>query len=96
VVIPIREQFKLDLRAAASTRQAADPLRADVDDGVNAVRGYLEAESLADKGVLGSVQLQSPTWRQSKASIGDLFLFYDEGYGRLFDPLPAQRSAYAA
>ena len=94
VVIPIREQFKLDLRAAGQYTGKPLILYEQMSmTGVNAVRGYLEAESLADKGVLGSVQLQSPTWRQSKASIGDLFLFYDEGYGRLFDPLPGAAGA---
>ena len=89
VVIPIREQFQLDLRATGQYTSKPLILYEEMSmTGVNAVRGYLEAESLADKGVLGSVQLQSPTWRQSKASIGDLFLFYDEGYGRLFDPSP--------
>jgi hemolysin activation/secretion protein len=94
VVIPIREQFQLDLRATGQYTSKPLILYEEMSmTGVNAVRGYLEAESLADKGVLGSVQLQSPTWRQSKASIGDLFLFYDEGYGRLFDPSPGVAGA---
>jgi hemolysin activation/secretion protein len=94
VVIPVSGQFKLDLRAAGQYTSKPLILYEEMSmTGVNAVRGYLEAESLADKGVLGSVQLQSPTWRQSKASIGDLFMFYDEGYGRLFDPSPGVAGA---
>ncbi len=94
VVIPIREQFKLDLRAAGQYTSKPLILYEEMSmTGVNAVRGYLEAEALADKGVLGSVQLQSSTWRQSNASIGDVFLFYDEGYGRRFDPSPGVAGA---
>jgi hemolysin activation/secretion protein len=94
VIIPIPEQFKLDLRAAGQYTSKPLILYEDMSmTGVNAVRGYLEAESLADKSALGSVQLQSPTWRQSKASIGDLFLFYDEAYGRLLDPPPGVAGA---
>jgi hemolysin activation/secretion protein len=89
MVIALPGQFKLDVRADG--QYADKPLIVYEEmsiTGVNAVRGYLEAESLVDKGVVGSIQAQSPTWRQKATPVGDCFLFYDEGYGRVLDPSP--------
>jgi hemolysin activation/secretion protein len=60
--------------------------------GANAVRGYLEAESLTDTGIVGSVELQSPVWRVKTLSLGDVFVFFDEGHGHVINPLPGQAS----
>ncbi len=95
MVIALPAQFKLDLRADA--QYADKPLIVYEElsiTGVNAVRGYLEAESLADKGVVGSIQAQTPTWRQKTTPLGDFFLFYDEGYGRVLDPSPGVAGSF--
>jgi hemolysin activation/secretion protein len=62
--------------------------------GANAVRGYLEAEVLTDKGLLGSVQFQSPIARVHKFALGDLFVFYDAGRANFIAPLPDQTTSY--
>lgn len=70
---------------------AAEPLITNEDfsiTGASAVRGYLEAEVLADKGLVGSVQFQSPIAKWSGFPLGDLFVFYDAGRANLIDPLP--------
>jgi hemolysin activation/secretion protein len=58
--------------------------------GADGVRGYLEAEVLADNGVKGSVQLQSPQPRWHSYLLGDLYLFYDAGRANLIDALPGE------
>jgi hemolysin activation/secretion protein len=69
----------------------ADPLVTNEDfaiSGADGVRGYLEAEALADKGLKGSVQLQTPVARLQTRALGDGFLFYDAGRASIIDPLP--------
>ena len=58
--------------------------------GANAVRGYLEAESLTDSGLVGSVQLQSPIWQIKTFPVGDVFVFYDTGHAHVIDALPGE------
>ncbi len=58
--------------------------------GSSAVRGYLEAESLSDSGVVGSVQLQSPIWRVKAFPVADGFVFFDAGQAHVIDPLPGE------
>jgi hemolysin activation/secretion protein len=58
--------------------------------GADGVRGYLEAESLSDSGLKGSVQLQSPPFTWQKLTFGDAFLFYDAGHARVIDPLQGE------
>lgn len=83
--------FQLILRADG--QYAVEPLINNEDfsiTGASAVRGYLEAESLTDSGIVGSVQLQSPPWQFKTVSIGDLFAFFDAGHGHTIEPLGGQ------
>jgi hemolysin activation/secretion protein len=54
--------------------------------GMDTVRGYLEAEELADSGVAGSLELHSPQWVLRRSRL-DGYLFYDRGIGMIQDPL---------
>jgi hemolysin activation/secretion protein len=86
--------FQLTLKADGQV--AAEPLITNEDfsiTGANAVRGYLEAESLSDSGIVGSVQLQSPIWRVKAFPLGDVFVFYDSGHSHVIDPLPGEPAA---
>ena len=58
--------------------------------GADGVRGYLEAESLSDSGIKGSIQLQSPPFVWRKISFGDVFVFYDAGHAMVIDPLQGE------
>jgi hemolysin activation/secretion protein len=81
--------FQLILRADGQF--AAEPLITNEEftiTGADGVRGYLEAEVLADKGLKGSVQFQSPSLKLHGLSFGDVFVFYDAGRAALIDPLP--------
>jgi hemolysin activation/secretion protein len=83
--------FQLILKADGQF--AVEPLITNEDfsiTGANAVRGYLEAESLADSGVAGTVQLQSPVWQVKSFPLGDVFVFYDAGQSHVIDPLPGE------
>jgi hemolysin activation/secretion protein len=86
--------FRLNLRADGQF--AVEPLITNENfsiTGAGAVRGYLEAESLSDSGLVGSVQLQSPTWQVRTWPIGNVFVFYDAGHARVLQPLPGQIGA---
>jgi hemolysin activation/secretion protein len=94
MVIHLPVGFQLTLRADGQF--AVEPLITNEDfsiTGANAVRGYLEAESLSDSGLVGSVQLQTPTWHVKALPVGALFVFVDEGHERVIDPLPGQLGA---
>jgi hemolysin activation/secretion protein len=85
--------FALRLRVAG--QGASEPLIANEDyslAGVDGVRGYLEAEELVDAGIKGTAQLISPPLRYGERNLGDAFLFYDIGRGRVYDALPGQFS----
>jgi hemolysin activation/secretion protein len=87
-------EFQLILRADG--QYAVEPLITNEDfsiTGANAVRGYLEAESLSDSGVVGSVQMQSPIWRVKTFPLGDVFVFFDSGHSHVIDPLPGEPAA---
>ena len=58
--------------------------------GSDGVRGYLEAEVLADTGLKASAQLQSPLLSWAKRNWADLFFFYDIGRADVIDALPQQ------
>jgi hemolysin activation/secretion protein len=58
--------------------------------GANAVRGYLEAESLGDSAVNGSVQLQSPPLAVHDFKFADGFVFFDAGHSHTIDALPGE------
>lgn len=78
--------------------------------GLDTVRGYLESETLADTGVVGSVELRTPdvgTWLQSQMKDGDgkapgfatfnewrFFAFSDGGHSFILEPLPGQASHF--
>jgi hemolysin activation/secretion protein len=57
--------------------------------GADTVRGYLEAEELADAGLAGGIELRLPTWVRG-ALKGNLFFFTDHGVGITQLPLPGQ------
>jgi hemolysin activation/secretion protein len=83
--------FQLILRADGQF--AEEPLITNEDysiSGADGVRGYLEAEVLADKGLKGSVQLQSPIAQVRTLPLGDVFVFYDAGRANIIDPLSGE------
>jgi hemolysin activation/secretion protein len=83
--------FELLLRA--NGQFAPQPLITNEDysiSGADGVRGYLEAEALADTGYKASVQLQSPVMPWGKKQLGDLFVFFDAGRTDSVDPLPGE------
>jgi hemolysin activation/secretion protein len=91
--VPLPVGFHLVLRGDGQF--AVEPLitnEAFSITGANAVRGYLEAESLSDSGVVGSVQFQSPIWRVKSFPVADVFSFFDIGQSHVIDPLPGEPS----
>ena len=81
--------FQLILRADGQF--AVEPLITNEDfaiTGADGVRGYLEAEVLADKGLKGSAQFESPLAKVRGFTLGDMFIFYDAGRASIIDPLP--------
>jgi hemolysin activation/secretion protein len=61
--------------------------------GADSVRGYLEAETLGDTGITGTLELHSPRLgKHVPAFLSPLygFLFVDAGVTTLVDPLPSQ------
>ncbi len=72
-----------------------------VAGGADTVRGYLEAEALGDAGAGGTLELRSPSLAQWIAIRGSrpfddlrVFIFGDDAYLRLREPLPEQRDAF--
>ncbi len=91
LAVRLPEGFQLTLRADGQF--AVEPLITNEDftiTGADGVRGYLEAEVLADKGLKGSVQLQSPSAKVHALALGDVFVFYDAGRANIIDPLPGE------
>jgi hemolysin activation/secretion protein len=89
LVATLPKGFQVILRA--NGQFAAEPLITNEDysiSGADGVRGYLEAEVLADEGLKGSVQFQSPAAQWRKVQLGDVFVFYDVGRADMIDPLP--------
>jgi hemolysin activation/secretion protein len=83
----------LRLLLRADGQWTAEPLITNesfVATGADGVRGYLEAEVLADRGIKGSLQLQSPVLHWRTLPLGDLFTFYDVARAEVIDPLPGQ------
>ncbi len=81
------KDFQLIVRGAGQF--TTDPLVTYEDfsiSGADGVRGYLEAESLADRGLKGSVQLQTPAAKLKSLPLGDAFIFYDAGRASIVDP----------
>lgn len=62
--------------------------------GAESVRGYLEAETLGDSGLTGSLELHGPALgRHAGPILSPLypFLFVDGGVATIVNPLPSQR-----
>jgi len=62
--------------------------------GAESVRGYLEAETLGDSGLTGSLELHGPALGPHVAPILSplyAFLFVDGGVAAIVNPLPSQR-----
>ena len=59
--------------------------------GADTVRGYLEAEELADAGIAGGLELRAPVWARG-AFHSNLFFFTDHGIGITQLALPGQSS----
>ena len=59
--------------------------------GADGVRGYLEAEELADKALKGTLQFGSPRWKFWRGGdYAEVFVFYDGGVIETIDPLPQE------
>ena len=56
--------------------------------GSDGVRGYLEAQELGDQATKGSVQINTPELHWGMQQLGDLFVFFDEGWVGFVDSLP--------
>jgi hemolysin activation/secretion protein len=81
----------VQLLLRADGQWAEEPLvnyESFVASGADGVRGYLEAEVLADRGLKGSAQLQSPVAKWRTLPLGDLFVFYDAAFTEVINPLP--------
>jgi hemolysin activation/secretion protein len=66
--------------------------------GLTSVRGYLEAETLGDEGLVGTLELRSPSLLNAlgpDANEWRFYVFVDGGYLTLIDPLPEQDSVFA-
>jgi hemolysin activation/secretion protein len=87
--------FQLMVRADG--QYAVEPLIINEEfsiTGADGVRGYLEAEALADRGIKESVQMQSPMARVRSWALGDVFAFFDAGHADVIDPLIGQQPFY--
>lgn len=70
------------LTARAASQIAFDPLITNESysiSGANTVRGYLEAESLSDMGINGTLQFGSPSIHWRETALLDGFVFFDAG-----------------
>lgn len=65
--------------------------------GLGSARGYLEAEAVGDQGVLGSLELRSPSLLgrgKRKDTEWRIYGFFDAGLLALREPLPEQKSRF--
>jgi len=66
--------------------------------GVGTVRGYLQAEVQADDGIVGSVELRTPSLAEylgPKVSDWRVFIFGDGAQAKILDPLPQQQASFS-
>lgn len=74
--------------------------------GLDSVRGYLEAETLADSGIFGTFELRSPSllawWHGAKDNKDEtaknewrIYAFTDAGYLKVMSALPEQAGHYS-
>jgi hemolysin activation/secretion protein len=90
-VFKLPADFSLKLRAAGQGATEALITNEDYSiSGADGVRGYIEAEELADKAVKGTVQLNSPHAHWNDRVLGDAFSFFDIGKATVIDPLPGE------
>ncbi|MGC3981019.1 MAG: ShlB/FhaC/HecB family hemolysin secretion/activation protein [Steroidobacteraceae bacterium] len=84
--------FSLQLRY--SGQYAADPIISNEQfaiAGADGVRGYLEAEALADRGVKAAAQFGLPEWSLFKSKLAlNAFTFFDYGVISVVNPLPEE------
>ncbi len=64
--------------------------------GMTTVRGYLEAEALGDRALLGSLEFRSPDFLPGPSDVNDgrAYLFLEGAYLTLLEPLPAQENEF--
>ena len=65
--------------------------------GIGTVRGYLESEELGDNGILGSLELRTPSLLGLMEKTTDdwrIYAFTDGGELSIYEPLPEQQSAF--
>lgn len=65
--------------------------------GQDTVRGYLESEALGDNGVIGSLELRSPSlgkWLGPTVDEWRFYLFGEGGTLSIYNPLPEQQSLF--
>jgi len=65
--------------------------------GLATVRGYLEAETLGDNAIFGTLELRSPSllgWMKGAGNEWRVYLFGDAGTLNLHSPLPEQDSSF--
>jgi hemolysin activation/secretion protein len=58
--------------------------------GIDAVRGYLEAEVLGDRALKATVQLQSPTWKRGAKQLADGFVYFDAAVADTIEASPGE------
>ena len=66
--------------------------------GIGTVRGYLESEELGDNGVLGSLELRTPSLGKLLVKAVDDWRFYafiEGGVLTIYDPLPEQKDFFS-
>jgi hemolysin activation/secretion protein len=65
--------------------------------GLGTIRGYLESTALGDNGLMGTLELRSPSllsrWKKSESE-WRVYAFLDAGFLTLNDPLPEQISRF--
>jgi hemolysin activation/secretion protein len=88
---------RLRLHIAASGQYSAAPIISNEQfsiAGADGVRGYLEAESLGDRGFKASLQLAPPQWPMFGGRLSvESFLFFDYGHVGLVRPLPGEQGS---
>jgi hemolysin activation/secretion protein len=93
---------KWSVHARFDAQLSADPLISNEQfaaGGVDSVRGYLESEVLADRGVRARLEVRTPRWHaevkdQSFFDQVTGAVFYDAASLRVIEPLPGQRDGF--
>jgi hemolysin activation/secretion protein len=64
--------------------------------GADGARSYLESEILADRGVKGTLQLGTPSWKLFKGTlVSSAYVFYDYATGELVYPLSYEQASHS-